>query len=203
MRRVKYALIAAAVLVVAATVFLRPARAPIATSAAPTTPPSHRVAASARPAAALVYVSGAVARPGLYRVAPGARANDAVRLAGGLLAAADPDAVNLAAHVGDGDQVLVPHKGDSLRVGGTARTRSRSTRRSSHTQTRPVQPVDVNAATAEQLARVPGIGKTLAGRIVALREQEGPFADADALLDVSGMTPQRLERARDYILFYH
>ncbi len=58
-------------------------------------------------------------------------------------------------------------------------------------------PVNVNTADAASLALVPGIGATLAARIVAMRESEGQFDTLDELLDVAGMTPSRLDRARN------
>src|SRR5215210_2225799 len=58
--------------------------------------------------AATVHVAGAVRRPGVYRLATGARVQDAVRRAGGARPGADVNAINLAAKVADGQQVVVP-----------------------------------------------------------------------------------------------
>lgn len=145
--------------------------------------PPHRVVA-------VVYVAGAVAHPGLYQVTPDARADDAVRLAGGLRRDADPAGVNLAAHVADGDEVLVPVVGQAVR-----RVRRRVRARVSP----PPEIVELNSASAETLARVPGIGPTLAARIVALREQDGAYASLDELLDVAGMSQARMTRAEPYL----
>ena len=57
-----------------------------------------------------VHVAGAVRRPGLYRLSAGSRIDDALRRAGGPRARADLDAVNLAAKLEDGRQVLVPER---------------------------------------------------------------------------------------------
>src|SRR5919198_4910158 len=66
----------------------------------------------ARPAgAALVHVAGAVRRPGVYRLREGERVQDAVRRAGGARRGADLNAINLAAKVADGQQVVVPRRG--------------------------------------------------------------------------------------------
>jgi competence protein ComEA len=156
----------------------------------------------------LVYVAGAVAHPGVYAVAGDARAQDALARAGGATRDADLVAVNLAAHVADGDEIAVPHQGD---VRSTAPARSAHRRTSSgasrRTRRRPrsgersaagtgpaaASIVDINAADARTLAELPGIGATLAERIVEFRSLNGPFTSVDGLADVSGITPQRLE----------
>ncbi|MCW2989673.1 MAG: ComEA family DNA-binding protein, partial [Solirubrobacterales bacterium] len=58
--------------------------------------------------AAVVHVAGAVRRPGVYKLAAGARVQDAVRRAGGATGKGDVNAINLAAPVQDGAQVVVP-----------------------------------------------------------------------------------------------
>src|SRR4051794_14559804 len=65
-------------------------------------PSSHR---------AFVHVVGAVRRPGVYRLGGGARVQDALRRAGGATRRADVDAINLAALVQDGAQIVVPRRG--------------------------------------------------------------------------------------------
>ena len=59
--------------------------------------------------------------------------------------------------------------------------------------------LDVNDATAEELAELPGIGAVLAGRIVDCRTANGPFASVEDLLEVSGIGPAKLEQIRPYI----
>ena len=60
-------------------------------------------------------------------------------------------------------------------------------------------PVDLNRASAQELARIPGVGPALARRIVAAREAEGPFAAVDDLRRVRGVSPGRLERLRPLV----
>jgi len=171
----------------------------VASSASPrAVPPSRRFArraVSAEPS--VVYVAGAVAKPGLYRLGPEARAADAVAAAGGMRSSADSGGVNLAARLRDGDEVFVPALGETPRT--RTRMRARSTSGRSRTPAPPALALDVNAAGEDQLAAVPGIGRALAARIVALREADGAFTTLDELLDVSGMTQSRLERAKPYL----
>lgn len=130
-------------------------------------------------------------RPGLYRVQPGARANDAVEKAGSFSDAADRAAVNLAEIVQDGEEIRVPRTGESA-------PRSRKTGRKKRAPIR--MSVDVNSASAGELAHVPGLGATLAERIVAYRAQNGPFASLDELADVSGFTLRRIDTLAQYLV---
>lgn len=63
----------------------------------------------------------------------------------------------------------------------------------------PQEPVDLNSATSEELQKVPGIGPTLAARIVAFREENGPFEKVDDLLNVQGIGTTSLERIRPHV----
>jgi competence protein ComEA len=148
---------------------------------------------------AVVYVAGAVRRPGLYRIAPGARVDDAVRAAGGLARDADSVAVNLAARTEDGEEIAVPRVGDAALARRRTRAPAARSRRVRSKKAIPSSPVDVNVAGATLLATVPGLGPALAARIVAVRERDGAFTTLDELLDVAGMTPARLDRARSYL----
>jgi competence protein ComEA len=139
----------------------------------------------------VIYVAGEVRRPGLYRVPPGARANDAVQKAGSFSSSADRAAVNLAEIVQDGEEIRVP------RIGETA-PRARKTARKKRPYVR--MSVDLNSASAGELAQVPGLGATLAERIVAYRAQNGPFASLDELADVSGFTTRRIDTLAQYLV---
>jgi competence protein ComEA len=154
----------------------------------------RRIGRLASDASVVVYVAGAVIKPGLYRLHAGDRYAQAVALAGGVSASADPAGVNLAARAADGDEIYVPLAGQSTR----GRAPARHGRRRSATSP-PASSVDLNAAGATTLAAVPGIGHAVAQRIVEMRGREGNFTSIDELLDVAGMTQARLERARPYL----
>ncbi|HEY5349987.1 MAG TPA: ComEA family DNA-binding protein [Candidatus Lustribacter sp.] len=154
----------------------------------------------------LVYVAGAVAHPGVYALAGDARAQDALAKAGGATRDADLVAVNLAAHVADGDEIAVPHRGDPrapaarphrrTSSGGARRAKRRPHRSAADRDGAAIasaQTVDLNTADERALAELPGIGPTLAERIVEFRTLNGPFASVDGLADVAGITPRRLD----------
>ena len=214
MKRLIPVLAAAAV---GAAVLLRPVPPPAASSGTWSNGAFESAAGRAQrsPAPqAMVYVAGEVARPGVYAVRPDARAKDALALAGGTRPGADLVAVNLAAHVRDGDEIVVPARGAVLPAAARPRGASRhgaagrprgAHRGQRHPRSRRDEPppagqVDVNAADAATLATVPGIGPGLAERIVAFRASNGPFASVDELLDVSGITDRRLDAMLPYVV---
>ena len=160
---------------------VEPAPAPATESAAPeeptATPEVGEAAGTATPV--VVAVVGLVARPGLVTVPTGSRVADAVDAAGGLLPGTDPASVNLAALVIDGQQIAVgvpgvvdsvPTSPDGGGAGGGGL-------------------IDLNSATASELDALPGIGPVLAQRIVAHRDEQGPFRSVDQLDDVPGIGP--------------
>ncbi|MGY1752413.1 helix-hairpin-helix domain-containing protein [Blastococcus sp. SYSU D01042] len=152
--------------------------APSGSAASPSSPPSPRVGQAAETAStAVVAVVGLVGRPGLVTVPVGSRVADAIEAAGGLLPGTDPAAVNLAAVVTDGQQIAVgvPAAGG----GGSAPAAGAPA----------AGLVDLNSATAEELDALPGIGPVLAQRIVAHRDESGPFRSVDQLDDVPGIGP--------------
>jgi competence protein ComEA len=200
------AIVGASLVAVTVAFVLRPAQ--LTPHSAPEISASHEPAHFAPPVPprVLVYVAGAVAHPGVYALAGDARAQEALAKAGGPTHDADLVAVNLAAHVADGDEIAVPHQGE-VRTAPSARSAHRpSSAAARRTRRRPRRNersadgaaagapiVDINAADARALAELPGIGPTLAERIVEFRSLNGPFASVDGLADVAGITPQRLE----------
>jgi competence protein ComEA len=176
-----------------------PSSTPTLELASPADPPPRERAAVAAP---VVDVAGAVARPGVYALAPEARAIDAVTKAGGFTHDADTVAVNLAAHVADGDEIVVPRIGDPAPEASTSahhRSRHRATKRSHRGRHPRSTSIDLNTADAETLATIPGVGSTLADRIVEFRELNGPFPSVDALADVSGISASRFDAIAAYL----
>lgn len=66
-------------------------------------------------------------------------------------------------------------------------------------QASPDTPVDLNKATTEALVSVPGIGKVMAERIVAWREEHGPFRRVEDLMKVKGVGEKTFEKLRPYV----
>jgi competence protein ComEA len=145
-----------------------------------------------RPAStgALVHVAGAVRHPGVYRLRDGDRVKDAVGRAGGARAGADVNAINLAAKVADGQQVVVPRRGAAAPAVGDPGAGEGSVGVASQ------PPVSLNSATAAQLDTLDGVGPATAQKILDWRREHGGFRSIDDLGEVPGIGPKRMAALR-------
>ncbi len=141
------------------------------------------------PPPVIVHVAGAVVKPGVYQVPADARLVDAIEIAGGTLAEAEPDRLNLAAPVVDGMQIWVPVEGEVVTQHAAAGVTGDSS-----------GPINLNTASAEQLDALAGVGPSTAAAIMAYREDNGPFLTVDDLLSVPGIGPAKLEALRDAVV---
>jgi len=121
-------------------------------------------------------VHGEVRSPGVYTIDEcGLCVEDAIEMAGGFTGYADDGVVSLDAELRNGEVVYVPSRDDGP------------------------QRVDINTAGAWLLDALPGIGPTLAERIVDHRERNGPFGTTDELMMVEGIGEAKYEALRDLV----
>ncbi len=146
----------------------------------------------------IVQAAGAVTRPGVYRLAAGTRVGDLVDAAGGLTPEADPDRINLAAPLADGARIYLLRRGEA-EPGPVVDGGAGSTTGGPDTATAPVQPLDLNTATVDQLDSLPGVGPATAAAIVDDRRQHGPFGSVDDLARVRGIGPAKLAALRSRV----
>lgn len=197
---------------------LKAGRTPAAdTPAAPAT-------SATRPARVYVDVAGAVRRPSLYVLPRGSRVMQALLAAGGPAADADIDAVNLAEPVTDGEKVFVPKRGavpavaavpasssagPAATVKAPAAAAGRTGKRdgsarsgishSSKISADSGEQIGLNSATLEELERLPGVGPSMAAKILAYRQQSGGFAKIDDLTLVPGFGPKKLAKLTPFV----
>jgi len=122
-----------------------------------------------------VYVEGEVVNPGIYTLENGDHVAKAVGAAGGFTIDADRGSVNLAATLRDGEQIHIFKLGDTP------------------------QKININTAEAWLLESLPGIGETLAQRIVDYRIANGYFQSIDDLKQVDGIGVSVFEKMKDKI----
>ena len=179
-------------LVLLALVGQRLAQAGAAREPDPVAAPLEAIADERPRAQLVVHVVGEVRRPGLYRLRDGARIADAVRRAGGALREADLAALNLAAPLVDGVQVLVPSS-------VAASSGAASPGAGAAGVVAGTSAVSLSSATIEELDELPGVGPVTAQKIVDHRTEHGPFASVDDLDAVPGIGPTRIEQLRDLV----
>jgi competence protein ComEA len=163
-------------------------------------------AGQATPGQVIVYVTGDVKRPGVYEMTATARVADGISRAGGALADADLEQLNLAQPLADAMKVDVPKKGEHPAFAGfesdsysqPASHRARHGGRSSH-KLAPGQTLDINTASEAELTQLPGVGPSLAARIVEYRTENGPFQSIDDLQNVSGIGPSKFDKMAPYV----
>jgi competence protein ComEA len=130
----------------------------------------------------VVHVAGAVRDPGVYRLPAGSRVTDAVQRAGGATEPDGLEGINLAAVLGDGQQVVVPGRN----AGATATAPGDAAE----------GPISLGSATLEQLDTIEGIGPVTAQNILDYREEHGGVSSVDELDEISGIGPATMESLR-------
>jgi competence protein ComEA len=180
---------------------------------APIEPAPRLSTRRAVPQTVVVYVAGEVLRPGVYALPAKARADAALARAGGAKPDADLVAVNLAEPLADGMEIAVPKTGEAR--GSERRTavphrrrayvprglgRHRRDAQAAAAADPSLTSIDLNTAGAAELEALPGIGPALAERIVAYRDENGPFASIDELADIAGITPGLQEAITPYLV---
>jgi len=128
----------------------------------------------------VVDVKGEVNKPGVYELEEGRRVKDAIKRAGGMTDQADPLSVNLAQKLMDEMVVYV----SAETIAGNAKGSY-------------ADKLSINRASLEELMNLSGIGEAKAKKIIAYREQYGPFKSVDDLLDISGIGSKTLEGFRE------
>jgi competence protein ComEA len=131
----------------------------------------------------LVHVVGAVRMPGTYEVGAGARVLDAVMAAGGFTDSAQQCAVNMARTMTDGEQISIP-VGDANDCTSTANGSKK---------------VSLNRASLAELDTLPGIGPTVAQRIIDWRTAHGSFTALTQLTQVSGVSDKLFASVKDQL----
>jgi competence protein ComEA len=129
-----------------------------------------------------VHITGAVSSPGFYEVERGVRVNDLIQIAGGAAEGANLNAVNLAEFVFDQQQIHIPTERE---VVPNSQGRLR---------------INLNTATEAELQQLSGVGEVTARNIIELRQQMGGFHRIEDIMNVRGISVNRFEAMRDYIV---
>ena len=133
----------------------------------------------------VVHVVGAVESPGVIELPENSRIIDALAKAGGAREDAILSGINLARVLFDGEQIVVPSQADEPAAVSIDA---------------PPGLVSLSRGTSAELETLPRVGPATAARIIAWREENGPFTSVDDVLAVSGIGPATLEGFRALVV---
>jgi len=148
------------------------------------------------PAGVIVHVIGAVQQPGVYELPDGSRVRDAIEAAGGPVEGAGLEGLNLAAFLSDGAQLQVAFAASARQTGDSSVLIPAEIPGSA---TPGLGLINLNTASLAELESLPGIGPATAAKIIAYREQVGPFLLVEDLLNVSGIGPATLAEIQPFV----
>lgn len=149
-----------------------------------------------------VYVTGAVNSPGVIALPRDSRVNDAIVACGGLSPDADPQSINLAARINDGDRIVVGSLSEQATknaIASTAAALDPKGKGVTMITPTPSFPININTASQQELEALPGIGSMKAEQIVTYRQDHGLFEKIDDIQDVPGIGPTIFERISSFI----
>lgn len=151
----------------------------------------------------VVHVTGSVKSPGIVKLKDGSRIEDAIEAAGGLTENADISKVNLAYVLEDGIKIKIPSSseedigdGDVLIDGSGENVVEKDDSQSTNQNGKGI---NINKADETELQTLPGIGASLASRIVEYRKQNGKFANIEDIKNVSGIGDSKFSNIKDLI----
>lgn len=143
-----------------------------------------------------VYVTGEVNVSGVKELQEGARIEDAIIAAGGLTTMADITKVNLAYRLEDGQKLYIPSINDQNKEYIASENGSGVIENAEEGSE---NIVNINNASLAELTKLPGVGESLAQRIVNYREENGKFKSIEDLKYVSGIGDKKFESLKEYI----
>ena len=153
----------------------------------------------------VVHITGAVQKKGILVLQEGARIADAIDSAGGNTETADLDEVNLAYVLQDGQKIYIPSKEDKAKLENKAYITSESgnnviLQTVSTEKNGGNGKVNINTATQNELENLPGIGPSIASRIIEYREQNGKFNKIEDLQNVKGIGDAKFNNIKEYVI---
>ena len=156
----------------------------------------------------VVHITGAVQKTGSWVLPEGARIADAINAAGGNTQNADLNEVNLAYVLQDGQKIYIPTKEDKVRLerkvyimsGSGNNVIEQTVNAEGNLESEGDKKVNINIATQNELENLPGIGPSIAGKIIEYREQNGRFDKIEDLQNVKGIGDAKFEKIKEQIV---
>lgn len=150
----------------------------------------------------IVHITGEVKNAGIIELPEESRIADAIEQAGGVTEEADLDQVNLAFVLSDGQKIYIPNKKEREANEGKVYITAESGNNviiKDKIEGGKKQKVNINEAKQEELEELPGIGPSIAKKIIEYREQNGKFTSIDELQEVKGIGEAKFENIKEYV----
>lgn len=151
----------------------------------------------------IVHITGEVKNAGIIELPEESRIADAIEKAGGVTKEADLNQVNLAFVLSDGQKIYIPNKKEREANEGKAYITAESGNNviiKDKVEGGKTQKVNINEAKQEDFEQLPGIGPSIAKKIVEYRQQNGKFTSIDELQEVKGIGEAKFENIKEYIM---
>ena len=142
----------------------------------------------------VVHITGQVVNPGVVKVEEGARIIDAIEASGGATLDANLSKINLAYVLEDGMKIYVPSINEVEEIEYVTSSSGNEDKSASKTIK-----VNINTATSEELQSLPGIGESIANRIITYRKENGKFSKIEDLTNVSGIGEAKFNNIKSYV----
>ena len=150
----------------------------------------------------VIHITGAVKKPGIVRLQDGSRIEDAIEKAGGLTEDADISNVNLAYILEDGTKITIPRNSEIEDIEDSnliTKESGKNIIQDINTNDKSYTTVNINKATQGELETIPGIGSSIAQKIISYRDENGKFSTIEDIKNVSGIGDNKYEAIKDYI----
>ena len=147
-----------------------------------------------------VHITGEVKKQGLIYLKEGARVADAIEKAGGETKNADLSQINLAYVLQDGQKIYVPNKNEKISQYITGNSGNNNTEENNNSNlNKEDTKVNINTANQNELDSLPGIGPSIAQKIIDYREENGKFKNIEELQNVKGIGDAKYEEIKDRV----
>lgn len=153
----------------------------------------------------VVHITGAVKNEGVVTLKENSRITDAVNAAGGLTEDADMSKINLAYILEDGVKINIPSKNDVTQINPSEESTNDEEivdaipESSTKSEGRNTNMVNINKASQTELETLPGIGPSIALKIINYREENGKFSSVEDLRNVNGIGDSKFENIKNLV----
>lgn len=147
-----------------------------------------------------VHVTGEVKNPGVVKVKEGSRIEDVIEAAGGLTENADTTNINLAYMIEDGMKIRIPSSNEEdIEANYISVDSGKGVIISEENNNTSNLIVNINTADETELEQLPGIGPSIASKIIEYRNQNGKFKNIEDIKNVTGIGESKYEKIKDFI----